>query len=71
MDGMDAQTSRGLAKRVKSETGCPADVVADAAYFVVQVHSQHGLFTLYDEADWTWLKPRVLEGDDGSAGPAI
>ena len=58
---MAAAEARGLAHRIAAEVGLLAEVVPDAEYFVVEVRSGSGVFTLYDEADWAWLRERILD----------
>lgn len=59
--GMAAAEARGLAHRIAAETGLLAEVVPDVEYFVVEVRTENGVFILYDEADWAWLRERILD----------
>jgi hypothetical protein len=52
-----------LASSVRRAVEHDVEVLADGEFFVVQVahRTERGsdTYTLYDEADWGWLRPRI------------
>jgi hypothetical protein len=48
-----------LSNTIQESTALPVSVEPDGDYFSVVVRSDQGNFTIYDEADWQWLSPRM------------
>jgi hypothetical protein len=61
--GMTETQARRLASTVTgSQGGVTATVEREGHFFVVIVETASGTFTLRDDEDWRWLRPRITAG---------
>lgn len=60
---MTAAEAEALAQLIRSFTSDEVTVVSDDEEVTVEVLTDHGVFTMWDEDDWEWLKPRILRAD--------
>jgi hypothetical protein len=58
--GMTESQAATLAETVRQASGHTVEVAPDDSYFCVHVVKGRETYTLYDEADWDWLKGRIL-----------
>jgi alpha-D-ribose 1-methylphosphonate 5-triphosphate synthase subunit PhnH len=61
---MSQSEADALASAVRSNVpGAQVAVRPDAADWLVHVETvSAGAFTLYDEDDWRWLQPQIVQG---------
>lgn len=62
--GMTRQEAEGVAALVHGACSHSVEVIPHGDCFVVQVSRQStegtDTYTLYDEADWSWLRERIV-----------
>ena len=57
---MTPDEAEGLAAQIRSVTTDEVSVASDHHELFVEVRTERGVFTMWDEADWDWLRPKII-----------
>jgi len=60
---MTEDEAESLAQTIRAVTSDDVAVEEVDGGMVVEVRTARGSYTLWDEVDWQWLRPRILGGE--------